>query len=159
MDSSLTPKQQMLLECIEETKAHLSAFTADRHDREDLIQDVAEKAFSNIDKIAANKTEMKKWLYTIMRNTYINGWRRKRKFNIVFPEHMESNSVSYNDGVSSLLIEEAMARLSEVKPVYKECYLLYISGHKYQEVADIKGVPINTINTYIRRARLHMKAA
>ncbi len=155
-----------------EAEPHLDALynfaislTTDRDDAYDLVQDTYLKAFRFFDKFEKG-TNCKAWLFRIMKNTYINDYRKRSKqpekvdYNDIenFYEEIKASFVNNNhleeEIFKNLLgdeISEAIASLTEdFKTVIVLCDL---EGFSYQEIAEITNAPIGTVRSRLHRAR------
>lgn len=132
--------------------------TRNVEDTNDLVQDTMMKALVYHHKFE-DGTNLKGWLYTIMKNTFINNYRRlvKRKTFIDQTDneyYLESVSQAVgNQGEQSFLrrdIEEAIAALPEN---LRKPFSMNTRGFKYHEIAEILNIPIGTVKTRIFVAR------
>jgi RNA polymerase sigma factor (sigma-70 family) len=137
--------------------------TRDYDDANDLLQDTMLKAFMNREKFS-DGTNLKAWLYTIMKNTFITNYQRlvrKRTFidttdNLHYlnaPGHTEQNGAQSTFALQD--IETALAGLDEN---HRHPFLMYFRGFKYHEIADRLSIPIGTVKNRIHLARKELKA-
>jgi RNA polymerase sigma-70 factor (ECF subfamily) len=143
-------------------KGYALFLTQNRDDAHDLLQETYLKAFSNRDRFAPD-TNLKGWLYTIMKNTFINTYRRKVKRN-TFADHTEQdfyiNQASQhipNQAESKMVMEDLNAAIALLPFELREAFVLNFRGHKYQDIADRFGIPIGTVKTRIHLARKALK--
>lgn len=136
--------------------------TKDHESAKDLYQDTLYRAFSNKDKYHVG-TNIKAWLYTIMRNIFINDYRRKAKQSTVFDStpndyiiDQTSNKV-LNDGITNLNLKEVKQMIYELPELFRTPFNLYYEGYKYNEIADALGEPLGTIKSRIHFARKILK--
>jgi len=143
-------------------KTYALHFTHDEQDADDLVQDTVLKAITYREKFQEG-TNIKGWLYTIMKNTFINNYRRVMKTSGLITQSEEiapANlffSATENRGEKQFVmddIQDAMNRLSEE---YYVPFTMYFEGYKYQEIADHLTIPIGTIKTRIHVARKLLK--
>lgn len=128
----------------------------------DLYQETLYKALKNHDKY--NKgTNIKAWLYTIMRNIFINDYRRNTKRRTVFdstPEdyliNLSQVSVS-NRAEGNLTQKEINAAIEGLPETFKVPFKLYFEGYKYQEIAEYLDEPLGTVKSRIHFARKLLK--
>ncbi|WP_257670552.1 RNA polymerase sigma factor [Parapedobacter tibetensis] len=137
-------------------------FTHDEENANDLVQDTMLKAFSYYNKFKEG-TNLQAWLYTILKNTFINYYRRKVKTNSIM---IKSDNISSSDLFKSALnngaegkfvmedIEQALSHLSEE---YYYPFSMYFEGYKYHEIAEHFKIPIGTVKTRIHVARQQLK--
>jgi len=142
-------------------------------DAEDLLQDTYLKAFKYYERFSEG-TNFKAWLFKIMKNTFINNYRRKK----VTPPQVDIDEVQegLNDGFSDRLGEgmadpetelmavevdrDVAAALKSLPHDYKMVVLLSdIQGYSYKEAAEILGVPVGTVMSRLYRARRMLEGA
>lgn len=137
-------------------------FTADTEDANDLVQDTIIKAI-RYHNLYREGTNLRGWLYTIMRNTFINDYRRngrRRSVVIVTDDlnaHQLKNSASKNLGESKFVMEDINKAMQKLQPEYSIPFLRYFEGYKYHEIADELKIPIGTVKTRIHMARQSLK--
>jgi RNA polymerase sigma-70 factor (ECF subfamily) len=136
--------------------------TQDPEDANDLVQETMLKAFTNKDKFE-DGTNLKGWLYTIMKNIFINNYRRMVKGNIVsddtenqFYINQMGNTVK-NDGESRLVMGEMKAAIDLLSDNLKTPFMLSYQGYKYEEIANYLSVPLGTVKIRIHVARQKLK--
>lgn len=128
----------------------------------DLYQETLYKALANREKYNTG-TNIKAWLYTIMRNIFINDYRRNTKRRTVFdstPEDYLLNlrQVSVSNSAESSLREKEINEAIEALPeTFKVPFKLYFEGYKYQEIADYLTEPLGTVKSRIHFARKLLK--
>ena len=137
-------------------------FTHDADDANDLVQDTMLKAITYYNKFKEG-TNLKGWLYTIMKNTFINNYRRLVKTNalITKSEDISSANLHYsaarNASDSKFVIGDINKALSTLQPEYYVPFIKYFEGFKYHEIADELQIPIGTVKTRIHVARQILK--
>ena len=136
--------------------------TRDKESAKDLVQETLYKAIANREKYI-NGTNIKAWLYTIMRNIFINDYRKKSKQHVIFDTTPNDFLLDYNQSAISNLAESKL-RLKEIQTavyhlpsIFKEPFLLYFDGYKYHEIAGILHEPLGTIKSRIHFARKLLK--
>lgn len=136
--------------------------TSNRDDAYDLLQDTTLKALDNEDKYVEN-TNFKGWVFTIMRNLFINRYRANVRASVVIDRSddlyqlnfsQESGFETPEGAVAVKEIHEALASISED---YREPFALYLQGYKYQEIADRFSLPLGTIKSRIFVARKRLQ--
>jgi RNA polymerase sigma-70 factor (ECF subfamily) len=121
------------------------------------------RALANQEKYSVG-TNVKAWLYTIMRNIFINNYRRKSKQNTIFDNSSNDFLIDYqqksisNDAESNIRIKEIQKAIFELPEIFKQPFMLYFEGFKYHEIADILQEPLGTIKSRIHFARKLLKA-
>ncbi|WP_022829381.1 RNA polymerase sigma factor [Sphingobacterium paucimobilis] len=143
-------------------KSYARNFTKDQDDANDLVQDTLVKAivyFKNF----RDGTNLKGWLYTIMKNTFINNYRRITKTNTFITQEEEispSNllvSAAINNGENKFIMEDINTALTTLTEDYYTPFTMYFEGYKYHEIAEHLDIPIGTVKTRIHVARRMMK--
>lgn len=143
-------------------KAYAVYLTQEREEANDLLQETYLKAFSNYQKFTED-TNIKGWLYTIMKNTFINNYRRNVKRNTFLDNsdsgyYLDSVSHSSENGASTkLALEDINAAISALPKDLREAFMMNYTGYKYQEIADHFDIPIGTVKTRIHLARQVLK--
>ncbi|RYZ23460.1 MAG: RNA polymerase sigma factor [Chitinophagaceae bacterium] len=128
--------------------------TKDREAAQDLYQETLYKAFAHRDKYQPG-TNIRAWLSTIMRNIFINDYRRaERKRHVmdalVYAEKNNSWSVGPE---GKLRLKEINTALYGLPAIFKEACELYLQGFKYQEIASALDEPLGTIKSRIHFAK------
>ena len=160
----VNPKEfnQLLLNNAEFLKPFAITLTRDNEAARDLFQETLYRALANKDKYNVG-TNIKAWLYTIMRNIFINGYRRKAKQQVVqdnTPNDFLINSnqgTVQNDAIERISIKEVKKTIFSLPEIFKKPFLLYFDGFKYHEIAHILGEPLGTIKSRIHFARKVLK--
>lgn len=131
-------------------------FTKDADDAKDLMQDTLLKAILNSDKFREG-TNFKGWLYTIMKNLFVNNYRR-RSFHTCSIETEEAKELQVeNKGESNIRIEGIKAALNQLPRQYHQPFTMYLDGYKYQEITESLLIPLGTIKNRIHVARKMLK--
>ena len=129
---------------------------------DDLVQETLLKALINRDSFKES-SNISAWLYTIMKNTFINRYRKWTKATSIISQSESLTSAqlcysaNYNHSDNKFLkkdIDEAMASISSD---YCLPFTLYFSGFKYHEIAAQLNIPIGTVKTRIHMARKLLK--
>ena len=137
--------------------------TGDKDRAADLYQDTALLAFKN-QSMYKMGTNLKAWLHTIMRNTFINQCRKRSRRGeidncIDLDYFIELNKQSVkNAGESSLLYDEVKMHIEDLSDKLRIPFLLYYQGFKYHEISDIMEKPPGTIKSRIHMARQKVKS-
>lgn len=132
--------------------------TSNSEDAKDLLHDTYYKAIKYKDKFADN-TNIKAWLYTIMRNTFINNYRKQKKAQSVLEKKDEIISAgSFQSSVpeSPEAIyngNEIYAQIKKLDLMYSKPFIMYIEGYKYHEIAEEMNIPLGTVKSRIFLAR------
>jgi RNA polymerase sigma factor (sigma-70 family) len=134
------------------------SLTQDKDDAKDLIQETMYRAIVNKDKYK-NGTNIKAWLYTIMRNIFINAYRRNKKFKKVSSDAPQDfylsnmNKTASNDGIINMGIREIKTAIDRLPDIFRLSFELHYLGYKYQEIAEALQEPLGTIKSRIHFAR------
>jgi RNA polymerase sigma factor (sigma-70 family) len=153
---------QMLVNNAEFLKPFAITLTRDSEAAKDLFQETLFRALSNKDKYSVG-TNIKAWLYTIMRNIFINNYRRKVKQNTIFdstPNDFlinQTQSVVANNAESTLRLKDIQEAIHNLPQIFRNPFLLYFDGFKYHEIADMLSEPLGTIKSRIHFARKLLK--
>lgn len=139
---------------------HLKSFayhlTNDKHKAQDLYQETAFMAYKNKDKFQEG-TNIKSWLLTIMRNTFINGYRKKKRQRLDFLPLMANdlpNNHTFNSAEDRIAEQEILSMINErLKDKLKEPFMMAHAGYKYKEIADEMHLPEGTIKSRVFMAR------
>ncbi|MFC4565068.1 sigma-70 family RNA polymerase sigma factor [Nocardiopsis mangrovi] len=145
--------------------------TRNTADAEDLVQETFAKAFANFHQFRAG-TNLRAWLYRILTNTFINGYRKKQReprqdstdeikdWQLAAADtHASSGSRSAEtevlDHLPDFAIRQALAQLPEEFRLV--VYLIDIEGYSYKEVAARMGTPLGTVMSRLHRARRQLR--
>lgn len=129
---------------------------------QDLLQETAMRAFRHRDKYKTG-TNFKAWISTIMRNTFINNYRRQKRRQEVSESvdnlayAIENKNALPNHGEMNLRLEELYSMFDQIGELYSVPFLMYFRGYEYKEIAEILNVPLGTIKSRIFIARKKMK--
>lgn len=132
--------------------------TTDNEDAEDLLQETFLKALKYKDKFQ-EKTNLKAWLYTIMKNTFINNYRRKVRKRTIMDNTDDDYFVNSTKKVSPVTPDSDYNHkeiLKTVNALNDECkipFQMHFDGFKYKEIADELQMPIGTVKSRIFLAR------
>lgn len=143
-------------------KMYALNFTRDNEDANDLVQDTLLKAITYYDKFKEG-TNLKGWLYTIMKNTFINNYRRVVKMNslVTKSEEIPSSSLLHsatrNEAEGKFVMKDINDALDSLPPEYYIPFTKYYTGFKYHEIAEELNIPIGTVKTRIHVARKLLK--
>ena len=139
------------------------SLTKNGEDAKDLFQETAFRAIKNREKFASG-TNLKAWLFTIMKNTFINNYRRKTKANTIFDStdnmyYINSGSTSIaNQGESNIMMDELTSMIESLDDSTRVPFLMHYQGYKYNEIADHLELPLGTVKSRIFFARKELKA-
>ena len=135
--------------------------TRNMDDAKDLIQESMLKALMNKDQYTTG-TNIKAWMFTIVRNTFINGVKRDRRGQLVMESaarqelpvangrYLQSPIGSY----STLEIEDRVGRLPDT---IRTRFTMNFKGYKFHGIANTMGIPIGTVKSRINQARKQLR--
>lgn len=132
--------------------------TGNNVDAEDLYQDTALRIITNADKYNPG-TNFKAWAVTIMRNIFINNYRKKVRRNMIIdqtPNNYYLNSgdkVVSNEGETNVAFGELLKLVNALPEDFRKPFMMAYQGYKYDEIADELGSPLGTIKSRIFFAR------
>ncbi len=127
--------------------------TRDFETAQDLCQETLYKAFAHRDKYQPG-TNIKAWLCTIMRNIFINDYRRaERKKGVVDAVRYAAQHQTQESADRSIRLKEIHTALYQLPAIFKEACLLYLQGYKYSEIAEALNEPLGTIKSRIHFAK------
>ena len=138
------------------------SLTRDYDSALDLFQETLYRALVNQDKYNIG-TNIKAWLYTIMRNVFINDYRRKAKQRTIFENTSDESFVNLNQGSvtnaaeSNIRTKEVKQAIEQLPEIYKTPFKLYFDGYHYNEIAESLNEPLGTIKSRIHFARKLLK--
>ena len=130
------------------------SLTSDHDSALDLVQDTYLKAISNKDKFV-DYTNLKAWVFTIMKNTFINNYRRNLKENTIIDgtqdlyylnQPHDKGFVSPESDYAEGEIEKAINSLDDD---FRIPFRMHLEGYKYKEIADELGLKIGTVKSRI----------
>jgi RNA polymerase sigma-70 factor (ECF subfamily) len=138
--------------------------TADTEDAHDLLQETSLKALDNEDKFAPD-TNFKGWIYTIMRNIFINNYRktvRDQTFvdqtdNLYYLSLPQDSGLDSTEGAYDL--KELRKVVNALPASYRIPFSMYVSGFKYREIAEKMSLPLGTVKSriFFTRRRLQFE--
>lgn len=137
--------------------------TSNRDDAYDLLQDTSLKVLANEDKFAEN-TNFKGWVFTIMRNIFINNYRRVVRSATIIDttEDLYHLNLSQDSGIASpegsFCAGEIGDAIDDLPEDYRIPFSMHVAGYKYNEIAEKVGVPLGTVKSRIFFARKKLQA-
>ncbi|MCM1028369.1 MAG: RNA polymerase sigma factor [Pseudoflavonifractor sp.] len=132
--------------------------TLNRDDAEDLCQDTALKALDNEDKFV-DGTNFKAWVFTIMRNIFINQYRRSTRAAVVVDKSEDLYQINVpvegaeSNPDDSYSIQEISEVVNHFPDEYRIPITMHLAGYHYAEIGKKLGVPVGTIKSRIFYAR------
>ncbi|MEN0004169.1 MAG: RNA polymerase sigma factor [Bacteroidota bacterium] len=138
--------------------------TKNEEDAQDLLQETAYKAFK-YRKMYQPQTNLRAWLMTIMRNTFINNYRQKKRRQTLNDQtdnnyFLNSGGQSVeNEGVGNVTLKEIQTAIDSLEDWMKVPFLLHYQGYKYEEIGKELGIPLGTVKSRIFFARKKLQGA
>jgi RNA polymerase sigma-70 factor (ECF subfamily) len=136
-----------------------SYFTKNKGEAEELLQESVLKMYSKFYQYRPD-SNFKAWASTIIRNTFINQYRKGKRYSAVPVEdvsNVASLGYAVNDGESNLTYEEVSNELEKLPSKYKKVINFLIEGFSYKEMAAELDIPIGTVKSQIFIARKLLK--
>jgi RNA polymerase sigma factor (sigma-70 family) len=133
-------------------------FTNDKMESEDLVQDTVLKALTYRDKFQQN-TNLKGWLFTIMRNTFINNYRKSQRTKTQHDNTKDlyflnvADDYTFNTPDGSYEYGDIERVVNETKEDLLVPFKMHTEGFKYHEIAEHLNIPIGTVKNRIFHAR------
>ncbi len=137
--------------------------TKNSMDAEDLYQETAFRALTNKEKFRPG-TNFKAWMFTIMKNIFINNYRKKVKSNTIMDntDNMyylnSSNNAIANAVEGNFVMQELQKMIKSLDESIRKPFMMHYEGFKYQEIADELVLPLGTVKSRIFFARKALKA-
>lgn len=120
----------------------------------DLVQETYLRALTYQSKFSS-ETNLTAWVYTIMKNTFINEYRRNIKAKTTFENQSNRLQVSFSKddfypSVDSIHAEkEIYLKINLLEDEFREPFQLFLNGYKYKEIAEKLDLPLGTIKSRI----------
>lgn len=138
-------------------RPHALKLTRDINDANDLMQETILKALSNEDKFQ-DGTNIKAWLFTIMRNIFINDYRKKIKRNTIVDTtdnlyYINTSATISNAGERTFVMEDIRNALMKISNELRVPFMMHYKGYRYHEIAEQLNIPLGTVKSRIFFAR------
>ena len=136
--------------------------TSNRDDAYDLLQDTTLKALDNEDKYVDN-VNFKGWVFTIMRNIFINNYRKGVRSATVIDQtedlyHLNLPQESgFDTPDGSIAANEITAAIDSFTDDLRIPFSMHVAGYKYNEIAEEMGLPLGTVKSRIFFARQRLQ--
>jgi RNA polymerase sigma-70 factor (ECF subfamily) len=137
------------------------SLTKDRDNASDLVQESMLRAITYRDKFRDN-TNFKAWVYTIMKNTFINDHRRaKRTHALMTGVDRERDQVRRVEtpatSEATIKMAEITRSLERLDDTFRVPFMMHHEGFKYHEIAEHLAIPIGTVKSRIHQARQRLQ--
>lgn len=136
--------------------------TLNRDEAHDLVQDTTLKALNNEEKFVDN-ANFKGWMLTIMRNIFINNYRKSARENTMIDtsEDLYHLNLQQDSGVvtpeGAYAIGEISSILAGFPKDYREPFSLHVAGYKYEEISQRLSMPLGTVKSHIFFTRKRLR--
>jgi RNA polymerase sigma factor (sigma-70 family) len=143
-----------LLEMTPNLERFALSLTSDRNKAPDLVQDTVMTALVSRDKFV-EFTNLRAWVFTIMRNTFINNYRRKVKENKIFDKSRDLHYIKpsqdrvFMSPDSSYDVKEIEKTIDTLGNKFRIPFRMYLDGYKYKEIAAELGLKMGTVKSRI----------
>ena len=130
------------------------SLTMNREDAKDLVQDTYVKAITYKDKFETN-TNLKAWTYTIMKNTFINSYRRNIKANTIIDNTDDlyymniPRKSNMGSPESEIFTKEIQQSINSLEEDHRVPFEMHNAGYKYKEIAENLDLSIGTVKSRI----------
>ncbi len=154
--------QKKLLSMQENMMNFALMLTANKEDAQDLMQDTTLKVLDNQEKFVDN-LNFKGWVLTVMRNIFINNYHKIVRSQTVVDQSVDLynldvvNNSGFDSPDGSYRIQEITEAINRLNDELKMPFSLYLSGYKYNEIAEKLGVPLGTVKSRIFFARQELQ--
>lgn len=138
------------------------SLTKNSSDAEDLYQDTVFLALKNQEKFSSG-TNFTAWLKTIMRNTFINNYRKQKRFQNILAKgvggYFFGKKSAENTTEADMNVKEIEKLIGDIDERFKTPFLMYYTGYSYEEISKQLDLPMGTIKSRIFFARKHLKTS
>ena len=156
MDQAGPTVKDSLVGAIPNLRAFAISLTGDHHRANDLVQDTLLKAWANRDKFEVG-TNLKAWLFTILRNTYFSDIRKRRRELQDVDGQAAAQLVAPPEQNGHVDLSDFRKALTVLSADQREALLLVgAEGYSYEEAAAISGCAVGTVKSRVNRARSHL---
>ncbi len=136
--------------------------TKNPEEANDLMQDTLYRAFSNREKFQQG-TNLRAWLFTIMKNIFINNYRRKVKRNTIvdttdnlyYLNHQ--STLTDNAANGKFVMDDMKNAIFTLSEEFRVPFMMHFEGYKYHEIAEELRLPLGTVKSRIFFARKELK--
>ena len=154
--------QQKLLSLQENMMNFALMLTANRDDAQDLLQDTTLTVLDNQDKFVDN-VNFKGWVLTVMRNIFINNYHKIVRVQTVVDSSADLynldvvNDSGFDSPDKAYQIKEITKAINGLNDDLKVPFSMFLSGYKYNEIAEKLNVPLGTVKSRIFFARQELQ--
>lgn len=154
--------QKKLLSMQENMMNFAMMLTANREDAQDLLQETSLKVLNNQEKFVDN-VNFKGWVLTVMRNIFINNYHKVVRTQTVVDQSIDLynldviNESGFDSPEGSYHIQEITQAINGLSDDLKNPFSMYLSGYKYNEIAEKLDLPLGTVKSRIFFARQELQ--
>lgn len=136
--------------------------TMDKDRASDLVQDTTLKALDSEGKFAEN-VNFKGWIFTIMRNIFINNYRRSVRESTILDTsdtifHVSDTRPAPETPDGTYAVSEISDLISKIPAKFSKPFQMHVAGYKYEEIAETLNLPLGTVKSRIFTTRTQLKA-
>ena len=136
--------------------------TANRYDAEDLLQETTLRVLNNQEKYVEN-VNFKGWVLTIMRNIFINNYRKELRTQVVVDQTSDLHHLNvtgdskWDNPETTVTIKEIYFIINSLNDDLKVPFSMHLDGYKYNEISDRLALPLGTVKSRIFFARRELQ--
>ncbi len=145
-------------------RSYALGLTSDTEKANDLVQETMLKALTYRDKFREN-TNFKAWVFTILKNSFINNYRKKALRNKAFEKGFNEIHLSVKEDKiypapdSIYSTGEIQSAIDNLKDGYRIPFKRFLEGYRYREIAEQMNLPLGTVKSRIFFSRKKLKEA
>lgn len=135
------------------------AYTSNRQDKEDLINNIALELWKSFKNFNGN-AKISTWIYRVALNTSMNFKRRKKKDSLLFSFNdlkRKDNYPWFQEEDDSPEMDILYQCIDELNEINKAIILLYLDGNSHEEISEITGISKTNVGTRISRIKEQLK--
>jgi RNA polymerase sigma-70 factor (ECF subfamily) len=150
--------EHQLVEVEEKLENFAYSLTFNKEDAKDLVQDTYLKAILHQNAFEEG-SNLNAWLFTIMKNTFINSYRRTKKEKTIISKEQETPWINNLAGDKSydadqeIKYSQMLFLINKLPEEQKNPFEMINQGYKYHEIAELYHIPIGTVKSRIFLAR------
>ena len=145
-----------LVSAVPNLRAFAISLTGNYHFADDLVQETLLKAWAHRDKFEPG-TNLRAWLFTILRNTYFSEFRKRRREVQDVDGEKAAQLATPPEQYGHLDLADFRAALKQLSSDQREALLLVgAEGFSYEEAAEIIGCAVGTVKSRVNRARVRL---
>ncbi|MBN2682533.1 MAG: sigma-70 family RNA polymerase sigma factor [Bacteroidales bacterium] len=140
-------------------KNYALKLTGNPDDANDLVQETFLKAITNESKFAEN-SNLDGWLMTILKNSFINKYRKDKKISYS-DDFLSYYKAFHNNPESEITLKDINESINGLESDHRITFDLFTKGYKYHEISEITNVPLGTVKSriFFSRKKLSEKLA